>query len=257
MRRTAVVHVHFTDLWPEFITYIRNINPDDVLITTTDRDFRAVGLPTSLLGRTEIIRLQNRGRDIYPLVSLANADYFREPSVVWKLHTKKSSHTLRGHRWRKGLIQPIAGSSESADRTYELLASHSADLVGASRYVTPVMPNTYREHAAIYDKWMSLLGKSWSGGYNCVEGTMFATHSTHLHELKKLALSAVDFPLETGTKFNKVFVGKLILANSLARLGILHDWRASLDLQTRPNSPSTYAMEAFLGVLAGNVIGVD
>ena len=118
-RIVAVLHCHFVDVLPDLLQALETIpEPFDLLITTTSD----LALPAVLPDRVtsvRILRVDNRGRDILPLLRLVNAGMLDDYEVVCKVHTKKSTWRRGGARfdgggaqWRDELVRGILGSPE-------------------------------------------------------------------------------------------------------------------------------------------------
>jgi lipopolysaccharide biosynthesis protein len=124
-RLAVVLHVHYPELVPGILRLLGNL-PErfDLFLTDssgTDAPLPPLDLP--LLGRFTRFEVENRGRDILPLVSLVNSGLLDPYDVVLKLHTKKSpwreSHDAldgSGDEWRDTLLQEILGDRSTADR---------------------------------------------------------------------------------------------------------------------------------------------
>jgi len=260
--RTVVVHLHYQDVWNELADAINQISPNRLLITST-------GTPDSVakiqakFPYAEIFNVQNRGRDIYPLVFLSNLGKFDDESIVWKLHSKKSVHILRGDSWRRELMEAICGSKTRANSVATLLKGDEISMVGADRYLTILSDENLADHQNLFDLWNARLGSSLPlQDMPYVAGTIFACKSQVLSDLKKLQLKESDFFLEShrGNLFGKSYAIALLLMSYLQHLAFISRIRRRLDIKTRPASKETYALEAFLGQLArryGTVNGVE
>lgn len=120
-RVAVVVHIYYPDLVEELVERLRHIPvPFDVIVTNastqkfTDDTF-AVGNAVN----TAVVEVENRGRDIFPLVQLANSGLLDPYLMILKIHTKKSA-------WREGHAE-LAGSGNGWKETFleELLGSRA------------------------------------------------------------------------------------------------------------------------------------
>lgn len=117
----VVIHVYYAALLPELISLLGNIPTEfDVIVTNAsgiplnESDFR-VGNARNVL----VLDVENRGRDIFPLIQVVNAGLLDPYLMVLKMHTKKSAwreghETLGGDgsRWRDTLLDSLVGSEE-------------------------------------------------------------------------------------------------------------------------------------------------
>lgn len=253
-KRVAIAHIHYFDIWNDVELAIKNICPEEIYITTTlgqlYLDLMKVRFPSAT-----IIQLPNMGRDIYPTIHLANLGVFDSPSVIWKLHTKKSIHTFGGDQWRRNLFFSISGTPGIASAVYKLLNNTDISMVGDDRYLTQLSHGNLEDHKTLFNLWSARNGYlSVDENSTYITGTIFACRSEVLRDLKYLNLSDGNFRTEksNGRLFNQSFAGKLLLLQYLGFFPYARRIHAKLDLQTRPASSETYGMEAYLGHLARN-----
>lgn len=142
-RVAVVLHVHYPELVPGLVARLRAVpEPFDLVVTVTDGV--AVDLDTSaldLVRRVLVLPIENRGRDVLPLVSVVNAGLLDGYDAVLKVHTKRSAWraghaTLSGSgaEWRDELLDAVLGSPEQVARVLEALRHSDAGMVtsGAS-----------------------------------------------------------------------------------------------------------------------------
>jgi lipopolysaccharide biosynthesis protein len=120
-RVAVVVHAYHLDLLDELCEQIARIPVAyDLLITSaTDRPID-IGGDMGSMRNLRVFDVENRGRDILPLVGLVNAGYLDPYDMVLKVHTKRSSWR-GGHRslpgdgetWRHDLIQALLGTTDN------------------------------------------------------------------------------------------------------------------------------------------------
>ncbi len=119
-RIAVVVHAFYPDLLDELFDRVRRIPaPYDLFVTNATGE--SLHLPDEMgeLRNARVLDIENRGRDILPLVHLVNAGYLDPYLVVLKLHTKRSewrgSHpgfSGDGEGWRSQLLDALTASSD-------------------------------------------------------------------------------------------------------------------------------------------------
>lgn len=250
-RRVVVVHVHYEETWVDLRKSIANIRPDLILITTT----RGLEFKTKVLNdfpAAVVTLVPNQGRDIFPLVKLAQEGHFKEPSVVFKLHSKRSLHLLNGDQWRRDLLFSLAGTPQIADSVSYVLSQSRFSLVGDDRYLRE-MTLTRVQNNPIFQDWSLTNQINLDlAGVRYIDGTIFACRSEVVDELSRLGLTAEDFTMEADVlkPFSTWFAIKMIASRKLSRFHFFRARSQTADLQTRPATPETYAMESFFGFLA-------
>ena len=261
MKKVVVVHLHYLEVWSELARSISIINPTELLITTTNLS-EAKRLVLSDFPSAHIYELDNRGRDIYPLIYLSKLGLFDEKAIVWKLHSKRSLHTLRGGKWRKELIDSLARNQARVETIVSMIENNEASLIGADKYLTDLSYANFLDHKNLFQSWCKQVNISLEGEtYSYIAGTIFACDSRVLALIKNISLNSNGFKLESNeTIFSRWFAIKLLILNLNSRIRLLNKARGDLDLKTRPASQETYAFEAFFGILAQNfhgTIGLD
>jgi lipopolysaccharide biosynthesis protein len=251
MKKIVVIHIHYVETSDYLLKLANLVDPDLLLITYTDAvDISKINV--QLFKETKTFKVENRGRDIYPLIFLSELGFFQETSLVWKFHSKASLHLLRGHKWLHSLCEPIAGSKEHVERICEILGDSSNAMVGSFNNLRTVRETTLDEHQNLFSKWDNKLNCSRiDSNTRYFAGTIFACRSQVLDRLRYLALDRNEFIIEElERKFSRLFAYKLIFFNILTRFGMMAKQRDHLDLLTRPASQTTYAMESYIGHLA-------
>lgn len=128
----AFLHIFYPDLAPEMLEAVNNIPGDCTVYISTDclikmNEIRHV-CETTLLHPFEIRVLENRGRDIAPML-VGFADRLREVDLGVHIHSKRSRHYAREFEaWRRHLIEGNLGSPELVKNILGLLAH---DEIGA------------------------------------------------------------------------------------------------------------------------------
>ena len=101
------VHAHYPEVWAE----IRGLIEERIqfpfnLILTTSTDAELAPPRSGFLGRMEVHRVENRGRDILPFLTALDRTKL-DFDVAIKLHTKRSPHRVDGALWRQMLINDL------------------------------------------------------------------------------------------------------------------------------------------------------
>lgn len=117
----VVMHVYFTDLMPELIRELKAIPvPFDLFVTNASgTNVTLEGLEETACRNHRLVDVENRGRDIWPMVQLVNAGWLDDYDLIFKIHTKKSewreSHELEGtgEEWKQGFYRDLLGSPEN------------------------------------------------------------------------------------------------------------------------------------------------
>lgn len=256
MKKVVVVHLHYLEVWGELARSISIIDPNELLITTTNLS-EAKRLVLNDFPSARIYELDNRGRDIYPLIYLSKLGLFDEKAIVWKLHSKRSLHTLRGDKWRKELIDSVARDRTRVKTIVSMVENNEASIIGAEKYLTNLSHANFIEHKSLFQAWCRQANITLSDQvFSYIAGTIFACDSRVLAKIKNVSLNDDNFKLESKeTIFSRWFAVKLFLLNLNSRTRLLNRARSDLDKKTRPASQETYAFEAFFGILAQNFHG--
>jgi lipopolysaccharide biosynthesis protein len=208
----AVLHLYYTDLWPELAAFLRQIPyPFDLWITHCGMDAR---LQAGILGHfpgARIIQVENRGRDIWPFISLLNSGAFEKYDCVCKIHSKKSAHkpgqeeSLLGSRWRRRALYDLL----AAGRAWQIVDMFERDpslgIVGPavlrtpnSRYSADMAWGTDKNR----ELTMRLARRTGmvmdETGLDFFAGSMFWVRPKALEPIRQLNLQRSDFPDEAG-----------------------------------------------------------
>jgi lipopolysaccharide biosynthesis protein len=203
----ALVHVFHAELLPELLGHLASIPvPFDLIVTNAtgiDLSVDIDQLPT--VERCLILRVENRGRDLWPLVQVINAGLLEPHELVIKVHTKRS-HWRKGHRqlagtgasWRAQLLSALLGDQAN---TRQILAAFRGD-----------------PHLGMVTADGSVLGPAFWGRNEratapllerlCLElrpdalrfpaGSMYWTRGRVLRRLRDLRMTIDDFEAEAG-----------------------------------------------------------
>jgi len=115
-----ILHCHYEDLLaPIFDEYISQTRDADVFVTVRTDISRAAVEELRLRRRNiRILCNENRGRDVRPFLFALREVRALGYEIACKIHTKKTPNWNHGpgSLWRRNLLEPLLGSSESIAR---------------------------------------------------------------------------------------------------------------------------------------------
>ena len=202
----VAMHVFFPELVDELIEQLGNIPvPFDLIITNSSgtelADSFAARLPN--LRNSVVLDIENRGRDILPLLAVVNARLLDPYDLVLKVHTKKSAwrqtHDLGGdgESWRTELLGALLGSPDNVKAI--LTAFQENRGLGTITAPGSVLGSEYwgdnqRQTRAIARR----IELSVPEEITFAAGSMYWTQAFVLQGLRSLRLQSQDFPDEAG-----------------------------------------------------------
>jgi hypothetical protein len=111
-----VLHLFYEELWPEFELFIGQMQSAfDLWVTHCGLADRSREQVLRAFPHAKIAEVENRGRDIWPFLSLLNAGCLNGYDYICKIHSKKSAHgggtgeSLLGSRWRRRALYDLLG----------------------------------------------------------------------------------------------------------------------------------------------------
>ena len=202
----AVVHCYFPELLPEVLVSLGSIPVAfDLLVTN------ASGAPLEIdrnsvpnLHDVRVFDVANRGRDILPLVYLANSGALDPYELLVKVHTKKSEwrqgHQLSGtgEEWRSRLLGDLLGSSENVTSILDRFATdpHLGVLTARGSKHGPEMWGDNQPTVRTLLRRVELAIDE--PGLVFAAGSMYWVRAFVIQGLRSLNLSEADFEPEAG-----------------------------------------------------------
>lgn len=122
-RILVVAHVFYPEVWPDIEDRLSRL-PEAYDLIVTLVEGHAEGLEPQIsrrLPHARIHHVQNHGRDLGPLVDLANNGHLDGYDAILKVHTKRSLHRVDGDAWRVALLDGVLPSPDAVRRALELL----------------------------------------------------------------------------------------------------------------------------------------
>jgi lipopolysaccharide biosynthesis protein len=119
----VVAHVFYPEVWPDIEDRLARMpEPYDLVVTLVKG--HADGVEAGIrrrLPHARILLVENHGRDMGPLVELANMGWFDDYEAILKVHTKRSIHRVDGDAWRISLLDGVLPSPAGVGRILELM----------------------------------------------------------------------------------------------------------------------------------------
>ena len=211
LRLGAHAHVYHSELVPEIAARLSRLPPDSVIFVTASDDAATSGghvlqAIERHIPRATIVRVPNRGRDIWPFMMLLREGAFHDLDVVLKVHTKTSANLqpapIAGAAWRRRMLFELMGSGPALRAIIERFAqAPDVGLIGPAGLRLPSYLLSEREALGANASTMDLLARRAgisTVGADFFAGSMFWVRPRALEPLLKLDLSAADFPVEQG-----------------------------------------------------------
>jgi hypothetical protein len=115
-RIAVVLHLYYTDLWPEFEAYVSQIPETfDLYVTSTPENIAEIGrLARGKFPFAKIIPVENRGRDVLPFLHVLQNTSLGRYEFICKIHSKKTINNklADGDFWRRALLCDILGAPD-------------------------------------------------------------------------------------------------------------------------------------------------
>jgi lipopolysaccharide biosynthesis protein len=201
----VVLHVFFVELLDEIIEGLAAI-PVKFDLIVTNASGSPLTIDQSLLPRMAnltVLEVENRGRDILPLVSVVNAGLLDPYQVVLKVHTKRSqwrdTHQLEGTgaEWRKRLLEELLGDVVNVTSILNAFAtSPSLGLVTADD--SCLGPEYWGNNQRVVANLLRRLELDLPRELEFAAGSTYWIRGFVLQGLRALGLSESDFEPEAG-----------------------------------------------------------
>jgi lipopolysaccharide biosynthesis protein len=138
LRVAVVVHLHYSELWPELAAYVGRVpGPIKLFVTVTAQDDELSAEILCAFPGADIRQVENRGYDIAPFLMLLNEGAFDGVDLVCKVHGKKSarrdgSASLTGTMWRRASFHSLLSNPAMIMRAFE--SDPTLGLAGPARF---------------------------------------------------------------------------------------------------------------------------
>jgi Rhamnan synthesis protein F len=207
----VVLHLYYTDLWAEFAAFLSQIQyPFDLWITHAGMDDASRAQISGLYPQARTIQVENRGRDMWPFISLLNDRAFEGYGCICKIHSKKSEHrngeeSLLGSRWRRRALYDLLGAGRVAQIVNMFGRDRALGIVGpralripSARYTANKAWGTEKNRKLTVQVARRMGVRMGEGDIDFFAGSMCWARPEALEPLRRLNLQRGDFPSETG-----------------------------------------------------------
>lgn len=119
MKILVHLHLYYHEQLDWFLAKLKNITcPYDLYVTYVDKNKLSEQKLKSFKPDVKLIKVENRGYDVYPFWQVLQRINLDDYNYVLKLHTKnfrnvpwkKDEILYKGYDWRNDLIEPLIGS---------------------------------------------------------------------------------------------------------------------------------------------------
>jgi lipopolysaccharide biosynthesis protein/2-polyprenyl-3-methyl-5-hydroxy-6-metoxy-1,4-benzoquinol methylase/uncharacterized coiled-coil protein SlyX len=202
-RIAVLLHLYYLDLWPEMLSYIRNIGaPFDLYVnlvegsaTSEQLEMMEKRIREDVEGARVFVS-ENRGRDMGGFVHLIHQLELEKYDVFCKIHTKKSFHRQDGDVWRTDLMESVLGKKE-VDVLLDLFSlDESIGIIGSGKYYMDFDPSVGTNHQYVQEvaRRLHLPEKK----VEFIAGSIFWGRVDLLREIQSAGFTQKDFSKENG-----------------------------------------------------------
>lgn len=199
-RILVVAHVYYPEIWPDIDARLDRIPEAFDLVVTLVRG-KAEGLREPILRArptAHVVEVDNHGRDIWPLVMLADHGWFQDYDAVLKVHTKRSPHRVDGDVWRLGMLDALLPHPAGVRHALELLRTDTGTgIVCPAGSITGI--EFWGSNLQVVEALASRLPLAFDPEtLRYPAGSMYWARPFLLDRLADLCLSSEDFAVEAG-----------------------------------------------------------
>jgi len=201
------LHLYFIDMLDFVFDYLSNVPFEfDLYISIPDVVECNAGDITSRMrrvkkvGKVQIRRCENRGRDIAPLICTFGRELSKYDYIA-HFHTKKSSHTPTHSVWAQFIFEHLLGSEGRVRRILSLLQNDYRVVSPPDFLLMPEEPSGWGSNLENAQKLVALSGMDFDlqKEFPVIEfpqGSMFWARGATLRRFFTLPITEKDFPAE-------------------------------------------------------------
>ncbi|MCW2284321.1 hypothetical protein M2323_002130 [Rhodoblastus acidophilus] len=205
LKMAIALHLHYQEIWPDLAAALRALPyACDLFVTWSGPDADIEPVLRADFPNMRFRRVENRGRDIRPFLTLLEEGAFDGYDLVCKIHGKRSVNApaVVGALWRRKIILDLLAGAGALPRIAEAFAANPRlGLVGPRgfrKFRNPVAPDAWRAPSQSPDHILATLGgdpRRFAADF--FAGAMFWARPAALAALKPHKFSA-QFAPETG-----------------------------------------------------------
>lgn len=205
MKVAAIVHVFYSEMWPELAACIRNVGVCDLVVTYVDED--AVKAARRDFPAARFLRCENRGYDVWPFLCALKALDLSAYDLLVKLHTKRDiardhpfamgGTCLNGSAWRDQLLGFVK-TPEAWAETRARFGDPRVGMVAGRRVVFGRKEGGKRWHDEAVRELNEKFALSARRDGLFVGGTMFAVRASLLRPFADFPFTAETFAASGG-----------------------------------------------------------
>lgn len=216
----AHLHLYYHDQLDFMIKKMKNINNCDwdLYVTVCEENPVSTRKILSFKKDAKIIKVENRGYDIWPFIQILRMVDIDDYDVVLKIHTKnyrKESlnfigKAFKGFFWRDSLINALIGSKKEFFNNLQKFYQTNTGMIFDEKFMLPLLKNR-QEDTTLLEDLKQRLNIVSDYNYFCA-GTMFMIRASVLKQIITSNIDKKDFEKNGYTSEN----GKLV--HSLERI---------------------------------------
>ena len=195
----VVLHIYYEDLWPDIHAYLKKIPFKFQLFSTLSGPGAHDLIPDikNAYPQAEISIVENKGRDILPFLRLLPKLIEKGYDCVLKLHTNKSTPSLKGHQWQ--LLEDLVGHEKKVKCIIERFKKDpTIGMLGPSSHFISCSQFIDVNHEKVLKHAQSILPNAAHEDWRFFAGSMFWFRPTAMLPLISLSLNEDDFEPEKG-----------------------------------------------------------
>lgn len=241
LKVAIVIHAYYPDIFNEILQNLSDTDKYKIKLFVTTPDHQVSQIENQLIFHGmeyQILGVNNRGRDIFPLIQILKEIYQQHFSFIVKVHTKKSKHRSDGTLWRKDLFVKLLTKS-ILEKNIQYLVNHpEVGILAPEGHLVP-MDHYIAANEKTITKLSSRLGVEMDTvmGLHFVAGTMFTARVDALLPLLTLSFDDTDFEMEKGQLDGT-------LAHALERLISVGNYRIGYQIRTLSGETTSHYAHA-------------
>ena len=203
----VIVHLFYFELWDEIQSYLHHIPESfDLYISLSNGVTRdQINSILEQYPNAHLYSFENRGRDIWPFMKIFREIEGFEYRCICKIHSKKSTHTDVGDRWRQNIFDALLGSPHRVRQIVDLFEKNSDVGILAPKGYLIRLNDCLGYNDALAEinmgyvhRFVDALQTQLLDEEVFVTGTMFWFRPSALEKMLTLTIASSEYPMEEG-----------------------------------------------------------